>query len=533
MAGLEALAIIGGINDASDILSRFFKTVMDYVDLPERVLFTWELLLGCEFELKAWKRTWGVEERRRHQYYEKFWGPDGSREVRRVLGILKGMTKKIKGEINKLIPCTVLHGGYQPQNEQDSKQSDEKLVIESVRRISKNMFKRRRFLAAVKQLSSRVDGQIRDFEKMLKALNRISWGFADRLHDLSGRHAIGSSKTFLPIASSERSANQTACTDATQLHSALKASRQMTCYLGLTVQSSRGRSADRNRRISRSRSRSRSQSSPPVPDPVRDYQILLKDGSTTQEVLLRPARFKYSETEEIPRSEYCVSFAEVLDEFNRSVEVASFLMPPSSPYREGFTAYKTAEAQLEAMSTMRSLSSQLGWLYVKEKIQIAYVLAEGYFRLLGSPWPDYVDSDNIRIRQIVGRKWAALLHARLGNSHFKDVLDRAEENFRRSYRSLKQHCQIYRLGILLTELALGRQISFLHFHRNDGVKIALSRLERNAGLDAEFIAAEVGSAIDINRYGDVVHFCLSTIRNRDNIVPGDFDAEFELHVLEP
>lgn len=506
--GAEVFAVIKAVNDGRVIVGQFVGLVNRYIELPERVNVIQHRLHGCEFALESWERKWGIEERQPTAYYEYFWGRNGWREVRMVIATLGTISRRVDSEINILIGHATSQARTPPRRD---RRYDEAIAREGVKRIAKSMGKWRRFIRAVKDQASKMDEQLGDFNRSLRALRRISVGLAERLHGAifsrSGR--IGGRQRALAIQEADRSGFERSRESANTLHEVYEADRSVSCLLGLTVIERRRNNPGNGR------------SDDSVPNPKTDFQLLLRGRTTTQEVLVAPV------ARSSPNPQDCRNFVDTLRKLKHNVEYAR-LSPANIPFR----VYKALDAQLDELSRQQSLFSRRTRLSPRDKMQVAKTVAQGYLRLFGSPWLDYVDFDNIRARAIAADLWSGLLDARSSRDDIDQALQINARNLHNRNNNLSQHTQIYRLGIFLTELALNQKITRLDVARATKVRIVLEWVDDRA-LHPSEPAGHAEDAFSSETYGNVVLYCLSLFDDEEKVEASDLTRDFEAQVLEP
>lgn len=520
---MEVVPIFQAVRAGGDVLSQFIDVARRYLDLPMQVSDIRHSIRGCEHALKSWEKRWGVAERRPTAYYEMFWGRNGWEEIRDCLGSIRQICRRVNEEIDGLVECATVHNKTRFRPEVYAKRLDETLVQESVKRISKRMGRWRRFRKALINQAVELEDQIRRFEKELRALRRMSNGNAETMHGekfLKIRHLRGK-EFILRLTGQDLSSYQKARKDAELLHEASQSSRAVASHIGFTVlnQSNRG--------LRESPPRRRAEPQAPVPNPDADFQLLIDDHGVWSEVLIHPVRFSGNPT----RSEFCSSLSETLSKC-LGPRSECYLLPPSSSFDEGFIVRKANNARLGDLESRRDLHAQLGVHGERDKMLIASTLAEGCYRLLGTPWLDYLDGRNIRTMPVASDSWAALLKACPGDSRTTEILARMAHTFRRGNHGLTHHCHIYRLGLLLIEIGLGQPITYVVYQRTIGVKVVLSWTGSDESLNANSVAAEVENEMG-QKYGDVVYFCLSVLQDHNLLNERDFDQNFAIQVLEP
>lgn len=524
MSGLEVLAILTAVKDANEVLGQFLALIRRYADLPRSILVLRHRISGCEHALKKWERTWGIEDGRPNAYYEVFWGRNGWAEVREVVGTLRiicnNLNESVSSMVNSVDKATRHNRRPHPPYVYE-RHVDEALVRESIKRITRSTNDRRwnRFMKACKNEAAELEYQVREFNRSLRALRRISNGKFEEMHGLSWsrrRRHLQPAEIVRLLTGRDMRSHQEARADAVSLHEAFKSGNrtgQMKCHLGMTVVTLAGSVQNRTQ-----------------PDPKKDFQMLLETPLYSCEVLVHPAKFN-NDRGTLRREVFLSSFVDVLAEIQQGATKPSNLLPPSNQFENGFTVRTALDAQLNESVIRQPLRHQLHRILRREKVHVAYTLASGFFRLLGSPWADYLECGNIRTKPIAGDLWAALLDASPGDRLTSTIFQRTTQLFQRSNREMKYHCHVYRLGIVLAEIALGQQITFLKLDRVFGPKIVLD-IQADQGLDAEVVAGLVEDEMD-GTFGDVVYFCVSVFQQEDLRALNNLDDDFARCVLDP
>lgn len=159
----------------------------------------------------------------------------------------------------------------------------------------------------------------------------------------------------------------------------------------------------------------------------------------------------------------------------------------------------------------------------KDVVQLANTLANGFFRVLGSPRGDYFECDNLKARAATTDIWSALLDASPRDRQAAEVFERSKRLFQ-CPRDVRHHCHVFRLRIVLTEIAIGRRITFLTSDREIGSRIVMD-WHGDQRLPPITVAGYVENEMD-TAYGDAVYHCLSLLENRDMRQDSVLDDDF-------
>ena len=511
---MEAVAILTAVKDGSELLANFVRIGNNYRVLPTAVHRLADEISSCEHALDSWKAQYYLKNGRPTQYYEMLWGRNGWKSIRHTLGIISITCNQLNAEIDLLIDCATTFNRTSFSPETYSNRYDEELVRASIQRIKRKMSRLKRFNSAIVNKAGQIQTLLATFERQLLSLQRKSQRLIEKTHPeaFHDLHSLRGKALFLRVTGRDQSKYHWIRKDAEALHKVFTSSSQVTAGLGLTIIN---RPTDYG-----------TEPPPRLPDKNCDFQLLLKSGTAAHEILVHPVKF----SGDLQNPRFHRNFETALDELPTRGLKPSYLMPEPGA-REGFTLHMSTSARLAEVRTGLTVKDSLGdiqSLYTKR--DIAQTLAQGCCRLLGSPWLDYFDSDNIHIYP-TGNTWAAFLRAVPGETRTAEVLSRVATNYRRGRRSLTQHAHIYRLGMALTEVLLETPISFIVYDRREGVKPVIESIGDQA-LEADEVAAEVDHVTGSERFGDVVFFCLAIMQDKELLPKEDLDVEFQTKVLE-
>ncbi|OCK76584.1 hypothetical protein K432DRAFT_396305 [Lepidopterella palustris CBS 459.81] len=527
---MEAIAIIKAVQGGYDVISQFTSLCNRYIQLPSVIHDIDSSLSGCEHALASWKRRWGVQEHHPTRYYETLWGRNGWQEIRLCLGGIRETSNQLNDKIFKLVGSATKFSRRQaPRDDAYESWYDEELLKESVKRIARSTSRWKRFAGAFGDQATELQGEIRRFDQQLRNLRRMSNGNAENIHGEEFqriRHLRGPDLVRLVTGRPFRNSRK----DAQLLYNAFRSSRGLICNLGLTVQGRNARPPSRSPSGRRYRSRS---PRPPIrapPDPEKDFQMFLFDGIVGMEVLIHPVRFAGSPNRDL----FCSTFEHVTRELvqNDATEPCNLLTPDSS-YEEGFSISRAADAGFATLIQRPRGAQNFEGQSLQDKIIVANTLAEACCRLLGSSWLDYLEIGNLRGHYCTPDRttWAGMLDAESGDRRTAEALERVANMYRRGEHSIAQHCHIYRLGLVLTEIALGTEVNYLVYDRRDGVNVVIQDIS-DQPLDRYRIATAV--EVETNpKFGDIVFFCLSVLQDQRALRAKDLDDDLMSKILEP
>jgi hypothetical protein len=170
-----------------------------------------------------------------------------------------------------------------------------------------------------------------------------------------------------------------------------------------------------------------------------------------------------------------------------------------------------------------------------------WTLAEFSHQTTGSPWLENLEAHSIRGEKAQDGSWRARLALRSGNTasatttNLRRITNRYNLAEEISHAILTQYRQLFKLGILLTELALWTQIISAREGDDPQMPSAYLVIERYGDdmLDANEVASYVESEINSTKLGDMVHFCLSSLQDRSRMRLQSFDDLYHLEMVFP
>jgi hypothetical protein len=175
------------------------------------------------------------------------------------------------------------------------------------------------------------------------------------------------------------------------------------------------------------------------------------------------------------------------------------------------------------------LGSQI--LYPQDQSAIASGIAQGALRLIGSRWMEFLDCSNIRWRRAQDGQWTSMLTAAPGNASTTRSLDQCHAANRnaRGARDLTKHIQIFRIGLVLTELALKSPVSYIDYDPvSNTVKLFIKDGEEvDAGELAEAVTRENNVLL-----GNMVFYCLNVLQDRDKMRDRAIEADYYREVVK-
>ncbi|KAF2122500.1 hypothetical protein BDV96DRAFT_1551 [Lophiotrema nucula] len=511
----EVLSILGGIYTSATILDHLATHTQKWRLLSDRLFDIKEGLDAAELSLDAWKTKFDFQERRPVVYMTVLFGRLGWERIQATLGSIKIITRSIQTDVHKAVgralaakPGRAL--GY------TSDRYDKELVEECLRRIKRNTSWSRKFNYSVLGKADDMEMRLDRLHRKLTALERFSELYLEKEHPdifreirrLPGRRVI--LKIADPAHDTVKSKVLDALSarkDADLLHRASQSDSSV--HIGL--------------------------STPQIHK--RDFAFLLSLGGHLQEVLAHPIRIKAIND----RNRVQATMDKAVPALIRSSKEATYMLP-SSGTSSGFQLSVPPSnlllelAYKDPLSTLvRAQNNFLGQqvLYPQDQIALAAGIAQGAFRLIGSQWLQCLDNKNIRWRRTAEGNWTTMMAAMPGDSSTTRTLDQVlnASLSARGNKDLAKHVHIFRIGLVLTELALKTPISYIDFDPSTGgVRIFISSFNHDSEpLDATEIAAEVDNKTNI-LLGNIVFTCLSALE-KDGMKDREIESTYYKEVL--
>jgi hypothetical protein len=267
----------------------------------------------------------------------------------------------------------------------------------------------------------------------------------------------------------------------------------------------------------------------------RDFDFLLDLDGKTDEFLLCPVKIKALNDSPRVKSD----FKAIVPALRSNPKVEHYVLP-SAANSNGFRIKIPVTAQLvdlehkDSLATIIKnrdtyLSSQI--LYQQDQSAIANGIAQGALRLIGSQWMDFLDCSNIRWRRTKDGQWTSMLTAVPGNASTTRTLDQCHTSNRmgRGNRDLTKHIQIFRIGLVLCELALKSPISYVDFDPSSNtVKLFINN-------DEEIDAADLAGMVDREHnklLGNIVFYCLNVLQDKDKMRDKSIEADYFREVIK-
>jgi hypothetical protein len=559
----DALAIYGAVATSLHLLGKFIDVCQRYGELPKEIDQGYCSLKGCEAALKEWKDRFRLQPGRPHDFYRVLWGED-ERDIAHILNDMQHICEKVRDTVKGVMTVATRQRDIRIYDGR----VDEEFLRDKIRAAKDGLGGWTRVKWAIKNQAKGLRQEIDDFERQFTNLQRISRTAFRTVHNIN-IDRVEDTSTVIHGGLYYRKTRL----NAAKLHDAFKYQPDpIRCYfaLGTIVDERRQWSPNANTRGSRrnsdtgashnqdgrqltvqgrlgvsrpSRSASvgstsqgltvyRSSRSPGIRfheyiqdvHEDRHFQFLLQYTGISYPIVIRPVRFEGTHRAK-DQIRFTNSFIGVIAELERE-ELCNLTTMDVEPKR--FRIQKYEGPVLKDLNRIAKFEEQLAHLPLKAKAQVAHTIAAGLFRIIGSPWGDYLEGDNLAATRINRRRWAVGMAAVSANSRIAMVLEAMEGEYQVAGISHAVHGQIFRLGVILAELGLGTTLRRV---RVSGDKI---KLDFGRGYNSTVsVASEVQTKTGSQYWYKVVSFCLGVYQRRDYLGKRSLDYEFEKLVLEP
>jgi hypothetical protein len=510
----EIFGIIASLFTAGQVLEGFAHQIHNWKLLSERLLDLRAGLDDTEIALVQWKHRYQIEERHRRIYMEVLFGKDGCERITSTLESIRIITRAIQGKINKLIDCALQVRPIDESIDGHESEIDETTIKNSLHRIRQNISWSQKFALSGFGKADEVEKLLDRLDKMVGKLERLSDHFLANEHPgiyaemkrLPGRKVIstaGDGRTDEAVKHL-RNANA-AREDAQLLHKASgKGSR---AHIGLSV--------------------------PQLSE--RDFALLLNLERRTDEILLRPVKIKTVHNSPRVKSDFSTAIPAL-----RNNPQADHYVLPIAASSNGFHIKLASTSHLvdlehkDSLATIirnrdAQLESQI--LCLQDQSAIASGIAQSALRLIGSRWMDFFDCTNIRWRRTADGQWTSMLTAAPGNASTTRSLEQCYAANRAGSGSpdLTKHIHIFRIGLVLTELALKAPISYVDFDPSSNtVKLFINDGEE---VDVFDLAAAVERESNVF-LGNIVFYCLNVLQDKNKMRDTAIEVDYYMEVVK-
>lgn len=512
----EVLGILSGLYTTGQALELFARQTQRWRLLSDRLFDIREGLDAAELSLDAWQRKYDAQPRHPISYFQTLFGRRGCDRIQVTLGSINIISRTIRDDVHRIVGRALRASVARLPPDVEIRHS-EKIVEDCLRRIRQSTSLSRKFVYSVLGKADDLEMRLERLHRKLTMLERFSDHYFakeypevfETIKRLPGRRVI------LKVGDSRHDIIQkklldglSARKDAELLHRA--ADQGDSVHIGLSVP-----------QIHR-----------------RDFAFLLSLSGRTHEILVHPIRIKA--VNDASRLQH--NLATAVPSLIRNSQHPCYMLPPTST-SDGFQVslppshiLTDLEFKYPLSALIRERSDSLAHqvLYPQDQCALAAGITQGTFRLIGSRWLQFMDCRNIRWRRSAAGQWTSMMTAAPGDMSTARALQRCADAGmqRRDQRDLTKHIHIFRIGLVLAELALKSPISYIDFDATtSSVKIYASELnEDGEALDAEEVAAEVERRTNI-LFGNMVFFCLSVLQDRDAMADRSIEAAFFKDVL--
>lgn len=510
----EVIGIISGLYTAGQALQNLAQQTHKWRRLSDRLFDIKEGLVVAELTLESWQRKYDILARRPPLYMQVLFGKQGCERLQVTLGSINMTARAIKADINRVIGQALEVRSIRIPPEEMHNTIDEDLVKDCLRRIRQNLSWSHKFHFSVLGKIDDLEGRLNRLHMKLTSLERLSDLYLEKEHPdiftevkrLPGRRVV------LKVGEGRMNSVQgklldalAARKDAELLHRA--SGQKNNVHIGLSV--------------------------PQIHK--RDFAFLLSLHGQTHEVLVHPVKIKAINDPNRIQTDFTTAVPALIS----NAHTACYMLPSSSTSAGFQVSIPPANilSDLEfkdALSTIirdqnNFLGSQI--LYQQDQSAIASGIVQGSFRLIGSQWLQSLDCTNIRWRRTKDGKWTSMLTAAPGNVSVTRTLEQclSTNRQRRDQRDLTKHIHIFRIGLVLTELALKLPISYIDF---DGATYTTKIFGKEGEeVDANDIAAEVERRSNVFM-GNMVFFCLNALQDRDAMSDKSIEGSYFKEVLK-
>lgn len=505
MAEITAiLPVVSAVTQAVNIIYSIAKVVQKYRAISNHLFDIYIDLHASRLILSRWLEDWGVTEGTTNVYYECFFGQGGWRVIRATHGEIQNIIKRVNSELDGVVHDALKQANVSSR-ERYRRRYDRELFQQAIENISRSTTMSRKLKLTFWSTIDDLESEMTRLGKHLENLHRMSEYYSEHENpDVFGPlNSMPTQKKRLMLEWPKPQEGDWLQRDAKYLREAYAAGDRLEHQIGLLLPAiTNGQAYPQGRKL----------------DPK--FQILLRNGTAKSTVLARPVAYR-----EDQRRRLQSSLSSTLSPLNGGGEEEAHLLPPQAPVSHGYLLKVTPDRWLSELERGDSLAKILAQsrdvsnrarLSMRDRTAIAMSLVEGCFRLLGSEWLDNLDAGNIRGKKHSDGSWMTILGSEAGErSTTRTLAELAEAEQRsRSSRSLAVHCQIFRLGLILTELILRVPITYIDKDpQKPGARIWIKDLEDDP-MEAMEIAARVDGEINTRLLGDIVFFCLSSMQER-------------------
>ncbi|CAG5147901.1 uncharacterized protein ALTATR162_LOCUS2114 [Alternaria atra] len=512
----EVLGVISGLYTAGQALHTFALQIKQWRLLSERLLDIKEGLEFAKLSLDSWQYKYDIQIHRPDIHTRILFGKEGHERITATIGAINIITRSIKSDISRVRGLPLKVQSKRAYYGEKHNISNEERVKECLRKIQSNNTWSRRFVLSVLGKADDLEMRLKRLHQKLTMLERFSDFFLEKEHAdifseikrLPGRRVIikvgdGRTETIQSRVLDAVRAQK----DAERLHRCSAPSQQNGIHIGISVP-----------RVHK-----------------RDFAFLLSMNGTSYEVLVQPVTIRaVHDPSMVPKN-----LATAVSTLAKKKQDNCYMVPSLST-SAGFIVQNPPTNLLSALEYKEPLSTAIRdqnvylssqKLYSQDQNAIATGIAQGCFRLIGSQWLSFLDCSNIRWRRTKDGNWASMLAAAPGQSSTTRTLEQCYKvnRQRRDSRDLSKHIQIFRIGLVLAEIALKAPFSYIDFDTTTHK----TKLYINDG--EEVSAHDVASQVDMKSnilLGNMVFFCLNVLQDNHVMDERSIDGGYFQDVLK-
>lgn len=509
----EVIGIISGLYTAGQALKTLAHATHKWRRLSDRLYDIEENLEIAELTLESWRHKYDIQERRPIIYMQVLFGKQGCERIQATLANIKIIARTIKSDINKAIGNALKVRNIRAPPDNLNSTFDEELIKDCLRRIRQNTSWSRKFELSLFGKANDMELRIDRLNRKLSTLECFTDRYLEKEHPdlfseikrLPGRRVIlkvgdGRVNTIQKRLQDALASRK----DANLLHHASDEGNRV--HIGLSV--------------------------PQVLK--RDFAFLMNVNGSTHEVLAHPVKIKnFNNPTRVQRT-----FQTAVPALISNSHEKCYMLPASSA-SDGFqislpptNLLSDLEYKDSLLTIIRDQNTSLGSqvLYPRDQSALATGIAQGSFQLIGSEWLNSLDCNNVRWRRTKEGKWISMLTANKGPNPTTRSLQQCwtANKDRADRRDLSKHVHIFRIGLVLAEIALKTPISYVSYDSATNTM----KLYRGDGeeVDAAEVAAEVEAKGNVF-LRNMVFFCLSVLQDRDMMADKSIEGAYFKEVL--
>jgi hypothetical protein len=492
----EVFSILPDLSATGRALETFARHIKDWSLLSARLYDIREGLGATELSLEAWHRKYNIQPKRHAVYLQVLFGRQGFSHIQNTLESAIVIFESIQNDINNIV-AQVLKARPKNLSTYLFHPNDDELKV-CLQWIRKSPSRSRRFIYSTFITTNDLEMHLEQLHRKLTLLERLSDYYLSQEHSdvfskvnrLPGRRNIHSQDaSHHPTIQHTLLDRLAARKDAELLH---RACQNTSIHIGLSV--------------------------PQIHK--RDFAFLLSQDEDIQEVLLHPV--KITAVNDATRVPSTITTA--LSSLVEKTQQEKCYVLPSPSSSAGFQLSVPPSSILAALEYKSPLLTLIRDehpppttqpFYPHDQSTLASGLAHDTFRLIGSPWLQFLDCQNVRCRKNANGQWTTMLAAVPGPPSVTHALDEWYATHVHISDAMKR-MHVFRIGLVLAELALHCSIGTLVFNpASSTIDIMVPNANgEDEVVDVEEVAAEVERRTNVF-LANMVVFCLAVVRDDD------------------